>query len=202
MKAILAVNAAGYIGNKGQLLWHCKEDLAHFKLMVEDSQNSLLVGHNTAKKLPKLKCGKLVIDRLGALLPNAAAFDWCIGGRKTYERYAHLFTELHVSTIIDNWRVGDTAYPTLILSNNCKIYNYYYLCAPNPNDTTYANLIAKQKKLQAAVAMLHGHITCTQILYDLTNVMPKSNIGTIEANIAALHKEVQHLQNNYSSGSK
>ena len=50
----------------------------------------------------------------------------CIGGKKTYEKYAKYFTELHISHINDN-QVGDTTFPDLKnLNKDCKIFNYYF----------------------------------------------------------------------------
>jgi len=52
--------------------------------------------------------------------------DWCIGGKKTYEKYCQYFTELHISHI-DNNSIGDIMFPDLRnLNPNCKIYNYNF----------------------------------------------------------------------------
>ena len=52
--------------------------------------------------------------------------DWCIGGKKTYEKYCHLFTELHISHINDN-QIGEIMFPDFKnLNPNCKIFNYYF----------------------------------------------------------------------------
>ena len=52
--------------------------------------------------------------------------DWCIGGKKTYEKYAPFFTELHISHI-DNNDIGDVMFPNFIdLNSDCKIFNYNY----------------------------------------------------------------------------
>jgi len=91
----------------------------------------LLVGVNTEKDLPVLKNRKLII----ALAENhqeivnsiyKGEIDWCIGGKKTYERFAQYFTELHISYINDN-SIGDTMFPDLSkLNPNCKIFNYFF----------------------------------------------------------------------------
>lgn len=125
MRAILAVNAAGYIGDAGGLLWDCKADMRHFARLTDGAR--LLVGYNTAKTLPTLKNRKLVIDtRVGLSEEELASIDFCIGGRKTYERYAQRFTEIHVSVIVDNFRVGDTKAPTLSLQKGCIVKWYYF----------------------------------------------------------------------------
>jgi len=55
-----------------------------------------------------------------------ASIDWCIGGNKTYEKYCHLFTELHISHINDDTE-GDILYPELKhLNPDCKIFHYYF----------------------------------------------------------------------------
>jgi len=53
--------------------------------------------------------------------------DWCIGGAKTYDKYAHLFTELHISTIVNDYQAGDTMMPKLLnLNPECRIFNYEF----------------------------------------------------------------------------
>jgi dihydrofolate reductase len=57
---------------------------------------------------------------------NTVHFDWCIGGKKTFEKYCHLFTELHISHINDN-SDGDILYPDFKnLNPDCKIFHYYF----------------------------------------------------------------------------
>lgn len=54
------------------------------------------------------------------------SIDWCIGGKRTYEKYCHLFMELHISHINDD-TIGDVPYPDLKnLNPNCKIFHYYF----------------------------------------------------------------------------
>ena len=121
MKAIIAVNNLGYIGNDNSIPWYCKEDLKHFK--NKTMHQTCLVGHNTYKTLPPLKYRRIIVDRRDKY--NLVA-EWCIGGKKTYEKYCHLFTELHISHINDN-TIGDVKYPSLDnLSKECKIYNYSF----------------------------------------------------------------------------
>ena len=122
MKAIIAVNELGYIGKDDKLPWRCKDDLMHFKEMTYNQ--SCLVGYNTAQKLPRLPGRLIVVDERDKFM-NA---DWCIGGRKTYEKYSHLFTELHISYIMD-YTKGDVSIPTFDnLPDDCKIFNYYFAC--------------------------------------------------------------------------
>lgn len=121
MKSIIAVNNLGYIGLDGKLLWECKEDLIHFKKLTLNQE--LLVGYNTSLLLPPLKNRQLVIDPRGELVLDV---DWCIGGKKTYEKYCEYFDELHISYINDN-SIGDTMFPDLRnLKKDCKIYRYYF----------------------------------------------------------------------------
>lgn len=83
----------------------------------------LLVGHNTSLNLPKLKNREVIVDGRDEEVTNV---DWCIGGKKTYEKYAKYFTELHISHI-DNNDIGDIMFPDLRdLSKECKIFNYYF----------------------------------------------------------------------------
>lgn len=120
MKAIIAINKLNYIGKNNELPWRCKEDLKHFKDMTFGK--TCLVGHNTFKTLPLLKNRTIIIDKKGEYLEA----DWCIGGKKTYEKYLHLFTELHISHI-NNENKGDCFAPEFKnLNKECKIFNYYF----------------------------------------------------------------------------
>jgi len=123
MKAILAVNNLGFIGLGDQLLWHNAEDLKHFKAMTEGA--TCLVGWRTNEGLPPLPNRELVVDLRGEEI-DPSTVDWCIGGKKTYEKWAPYFTELHISHI-DNNLIGDVTLPDLKeLNPKCKIFNYYF----------------------------------------------------------------------------
>ena len=121
MRAIIAVNNLGYTGLNNELLWKSQQDMSHF---VKTTLNQrLLVGYNTSINLPKLKNREIVIDNREEEVTN---IDWCIGGKKTYEKYAKYFTELHISHI-DNNDIGDIMFPDLKdLNVECKIFNYYF----------------------------------------------------------------------------
>ena len=122
MKAIIAKNNDGFIGLNNELPWRCKEDLNHFKELTLGCK--LLVGYNTSTKLPKLKGREIFIDSRGMM--DCTDIDWCIGGSKTYEKYCHLFTELHISCIYDD-TIGDTMFPVLLnLNPECKIFYYHF----------------------------------------------------------------------------
>ena len=139
MRAIIAVNSAGYIGLNNKLPWKCSEDLKHFKRLTNGC--NLLVGYNTYQTLPKLENRRIQLDHDEFLLMCERLKDadeelkfladnvhncWCIGGKKTYEKYCHLFKELHISHINDN-TTGDTLYPNFSnLNPDCKIFNYYF----------------------------------------------------------------------------
>lgn len=121
MKAIIAVNNLGFIGIGNRMLWHSSEDFGHFKRMTMGGK--LLVGYNTFLELPPLKGREVVVD--DREISNLEV-DWCIGGKKTYEKYAHAFTELHISHIDDN-SIGDVTFPNLKnLNPSCKIFNYHF----------------------------------------------------------------------------
>jgi dihydrofolate reductase len=121
MKSIIAVNNLGYIGLNNKLLWKSSQDMSHFIKMTINQR--LLVGYNTAQDLPKLINRTIIIDDRDGVVTDA---DWCIGGKKTYEKYAPHFTELHISHI-DNDDIGDIMFPDFRnLNPNCKIFNYYF----------------------------------------------------------------------------
>jgi dihydrofolate reductase len=121
MKAIIAVNNLGYIGIGNKMLWNCHDDLQHFKKLTLNS--SCLVGYNTYYGLPSLPNRTLMLDDRGHYRFD---WDWCIGGKKTYEKYSKYFTELHISHI-DNDSIGDVRFPDFKdLSLDCKIFNYHF----------------------------------------------------------------------------
>lgn len=122
MKAIIAVNNLGFIGKGNTMLWRSSEDFKHFK---EKTMNqTLLVGYNTNTELPPLKNRTVIVD--DRIMLRTAGIDWCIGGKKTYEKYALFFTELHISHIDDN-SIGDVMFPDLKnLNYNCQIFNYNF----------------------------------------------------------------------------
>jgi dihydrofolate reductase len=123
MKAIIAINNLGFIGIGNKMLWHSPNDFKHFKEKTMGGR--LLVGYNTSLELPPLKGREVVIDTRDSYL-NIELIDWCIGGKKTYEKYANIFTELHISHINDN-SIGNVTFPNLSnLKFDCKIFNYYF----------------------------------------------------------------------------
>jgi dihydrofolate reductase len=124
MKAIIAVNNLGFIGKGNQLLWHSSEDLKHFKKLTYNSK--LLVGYRTSTGLPKLSNREVVVDYRQPNYYMMDNIDWCIGGKKTYEKYCQYFTELHISHI-DNDEIGDVTFPDLSnLNPECRIFNYHF----------------------------------------------------------------------------
>ena len=124
MKAIIAVNNLGFIGIGNMMLWRSSEDFKHFKEKTMGGR--LLVGYNTSLELPPLKGREVVIDTRGRWNPDIEVIDWCIVGKKTYEKYCDMFTELHISHIDDN-SIGDVLFPDLSnLNPSCKIINYQF----------------------------------------------------------------------------
>lgn len=121
MRAIIAVNNLMFIGVGDKLLWHCPDDLKHFKELTLNQ--TCLVGYRTYQSLPKLKNRTLIVDDREDF---TIGVDWIIGGKKTYEKYCKYFTELHISHINDN-SIGDVTFPDLAnLNPDCKIFNYYF----------------------------------------------------------------------------
>lgn len=138
MKAILAVNRLGYIGLDGDLPWgrSCTSDLLHFKRMTVGG--TLLCGPNTYQKLPPLKDRRIIVWDRNEWKDEYLEADWCIGGKRTYERFSPLFTELHIS-IINDYTIGDTYAPFLysvdggiieldksLLNPKCRVYTYEF----------------------------------------------------------------------------
>lgn len=124
MKAIIAKNNLNYIGLNGELPWSSKDDLKHFKELTMGGK--LIVGWNTSKKLPHLKGREIIIDDDNNSNIDYNEIDWCIGGKLTYEKFCHLFTELHISIINDD-TIGDTIFPILENINpECKYFYYNF----------------------------------------------------------------------------
>lgn len=123
MKAIIAINNKGFIGLDGNLPWTNTQDLLLFKRLTMGS--TLLVGHNTYLTLPRLEGRTIVIDHRTDVL-DTSNIDWCVGGKLTYLKYQHLFTELHISHIDDD-TIGDTFAPEFSrLNEDCKTFEYYF----------------------------------------------------------------------------
>lgn len=124
MKGIISVNNLGMIGLNNELIWRCSKDLLHFKNITLHS--TLIVGFNTFKTLPTLPSREVILDSRNGLHKDFERVDWCIGGKKTYEKYSPFFTELHISHINDN-TIGDCIFPDFRnLNPDCKIFNYYF----------------------------------------------------------------------------
>jgi dihydrofolate reductase len=124
MKAIIARNNKGYIGLNNGLPWgnKAKADFKHFK--EHTMGGTLLVGYNTHLTLPPLKGRTIVLDERDKFMIEG--IDWCIGGKKTYEKYAPYLTELHISHINDN-TVGDVEWPDFSgVPADCKIFHYFF----------------------------------------------------------------------------
>lgn len=123
MKAVIAMNKLGYIGLNGSLPWKSSDDLKHYNDLIKDG--TLVVGYNTFIKLPKKYKDKTVIFDNKLDITEYQKYDWCIGGKKTYEKLCPLFDEIHIS-IINDETIGDTKAPELILNENCKIFYYEF----------------------------------------------------------------------------
>lgn len=131
MIGIIAVNNTGYIGKDNKLMWHSTADLQHFKGIRQGRK--MFVGYNTFEGLPSFlkdlvnNDQKLIVDERNKLFLEPDGIQYlCIGGKKTYEKYCHLFTELHISHINDNG-IGDCTFPDLRnMPKECKVFNYHF----------------------------------------------------------------------------
>lgn len=113
MEAIAAVNKLGWIGRDGKMMWHCPQDLQHFKEMTWGKK--CLVGRVTYESLPPLSNRELLVVGQGHLtLEEALAQgpDIVIGGAQLYKSCMHLIKTFHLS-VIDDLQVGDTRLPAI-----------------------------------------------------------------------------------------
>lgn len=79
----------GNIGLNDSLPWSSKSDLKHFKNLTNGK--TILVGYNTKKTLPTLKNRTIIVDDKNSPMIKLDTVDWCLGGKKTYEKYCHLY---------------------------------------------------------------------------------------------------------------
>ena len=101
LEAIVAIGRNGQIGLNGELPWHDTSDLRWFRDMTMGK--TLIVGANTAEKLPPLHGRELIIwtrenfydimDELKIL--NAVV----IGGAATYKKFAPHINRWHIGRI-------------------------------------------------------------------------------------------------------
>lgn len=156
MKGIIAVNNLNIIGVNSFLPWKSSEDMKHFRnltmggnilvgyntsilLPMLDERKIFIYLRKPYKKYdingnetPHLYLTDFKIneDRYSNFVNDETIenvkIDWCIGGKKTFEKYCNRFTELHISHINDNTE-GDVTYPDFKnLNPNCKIFHYYF----------------------------------------------------------------------------
>ena len=133
MKAIVAINLNGYIGKDGGMMWHSPDDLKHF--FNKTKNTTCLVGRKTYDSLPesmKTSGGRtyLVVSRnpdRGISLKQALMCrpQWVIGGAEIYEATSHLWTELHISRILDT-HVGDTKFPNYNTMPKGRVFEYEF----------------------------------------------------------------------------
>ena len=100
------------------------------------------MGYRTHQTLPNLPNRVLIVDDRFKTVNHSD--EWCIGGKKTYEKYCHMFTELHISHIND-YTIGDVVFPDLSnLNPSCKIFNWLlfvasYFATELVNSTNFRN---------------------------------------------------------------
>ncbi len=104
--AVLATGPNNEIGLNGKLPWRCKEDLKHFKEIT--ANKVCIVGWKTKQSLPPLPGRIVLIDPIGTDPREFIEFIGkthnvdevaIIGGGKTYDRYANIIDEWHLSHI-------------------------------------------------------------------------------------------------------
>lgn len=116
---IVAVNNKGFIGKDGTLMWHNKEDLAHFKEVT--MWNALVVGRKTLDTLPKaVNQGRVLIpvsrsgNSVEEALEKASEIAnkntiFVIGGAEIY-RETEPYTDFIMVSRINDDQIGDTTF--------------------------------------------------------------------------------------------
>lgn len=129
MKIIVACNNNDYIGNKGELMWKSKADLAHFKKLTmggilivgattfeNDLKSKSLPGRQTVvvgKKYHTLfEAVNMAIDLIDTHDGAEMKTIWVIGGASIYEQLLPVCSQVHMSVMDDN-QVGDRKFPSL-----------------------------------------------------------------------------------------
>ena len=129
---IVAMARNGVIGNEGALPWRIPEDLKHFKKTTLG--HAVIMGRKTFESIghPLSSRRNIVISRrvgtgiagcevthsLPAAIDLARTSDDCpfvIGGASVYEEALPLTTEIHLTTIDQDFD-GDTRFPTDLAS--------------------------------------------------------------------------------------
>lgn len=97
LEAIVAIGRSGQIGLNGELPWHDASDLRWFRDMTMGK--TLIVGANTAEKLPPLPGRELIIwtrENFHQLINIDAIV---IGGAATYKKFAPYINRWHIGRI-------------------------------------------------------------------------------------------------------
>lgn len=115
--AVLATGPNNEIGLEGKLPWRCKEDLRHFKEITDNKV--CIVGWKTKQNLPPLPGRTVLIDPIDTDPREFIEFVGktysvnevvIIGGAKTYDRYANIIDEWHLSHINGFYGEADAFY--------------------------------------------------------------------------------------------
>jgi len=125
MKLIVAVNNLGYIGKDGGMIWHCTEDLKHFKALTLDT--SCLVGRKTWEGINFLKRREFIVvgkEHLTLEEAKARKPQCVIGGGEIYKQVVYECDEIHLSIIDDN-SIGDTSFE-IPEDYKGKVFKYYF----------------------------------------------------------------------------
>lgn len=153
MTGVVAMTRAGCIGRDGEIPWHHKEDLRHFKRLTTggtvvmgrktwDSlpvrplprrDNVVLTRHPTTVAMPDATFTSL--DGIDGVLEASRAPVFVIGGAQIYEALWSRIDTWHVTIVDDVVEDGDTFFPRRLeddhdaverttLSEHCEVVRY------------------------------------------------------------------------------
>lgn len=175
---IVAVNNKGFIGKDGTLMWHNKEDLAHFKEVT--MWNALVVGRKTLDTLPKaVHKGRVLIpisrsgNSVEEALEQASEIAnkntiFVIGGSEIY-RETEKYTDFIVLSRINDDQDGDATYEVpenFLLQQTIEKETFTIEIYERQNNYFDVFMLANSAQENARVSKAFDYIVDVEIEFD------------------------------------
>lgn len=129
---IVAFDKNYIIGNQGKLIWHCSEDLKHFKSIT--TNNIVVMGRKTFESIGKPLPNRvnIVLSRNGINHPDIISMNsiqdvlnyykehnqyelFIIGGAEIYREFYPYIDHMYITRIHETF-IGDTSFPNFNLN--------------------------------------------------------------------------------------